>query len=226
VAEERKKKPEELVEFFQPARPPAELGPDVFDILAPLPQESGLVPISPFEVLPVEAPQAFPILEPPPFVELEPFRRPEPPPPTPRVRSEPREAPRGLPPIDWLDRVFDLERLWRTVRRDRRDPEFVRAVERTERGGSLPEIPLLLVADREEGAEEKVADFLGIRREDVRRLEREGRDPWRELLNPTLYEVERGLTWVQPDDLPGIVVFGVNDVGEFGLVYREESGEI
>lgn len=222
MPEEPKKKPEELVEFFRPARPPAEVGPDVFDILGP-PSESGLVPAAPFEVLlPAQAPEAFPILEPPPFVELEPFRRPEPSP----VRREAREAPRGLPPLEWLDRVFDLERLWRTIRRDRKDPEFVRAVKRTERGGPLPEIPLLMVADREEGAEERVADFLGIRREDLRRVEREGRDPWRELLNPTLYEVERGLTWAQPDDLPGIVVFGVNDQGEFGLVYREESGEI
>jgi hypothetical protein len=227
VVEERKKKPEELIEFFQPARPPAEPGPDVFDILA-APQESGLVPIIPFEVLPVEAPPAaFPILEPPPFVELEPFRRPEPPPLVPReVRREPREAPRGLPPVDWLDQVFHLERLWRTIRRDRKDPDFVRAVKRTARGGSLPEIPLLLVAESEEGAEDKVAKFLGIRREDVRRIEREGRDPWREMLNPTLYEVERGLTWAQPDDLPGILVFTVNDAGEFGLVYREESPEI
>ena len=222
MAEERKKRPEELVEFFQPARPPAELGPDVFDILAPPP--SGLAPVSPFEVLPVQAPVEFPILEPPPIVELEPFRRREPPPR--EIRPEPHEAPRGLPPIEWLDRIFDLERLWRTIRRDRKDPGFVRAVRRTEEGGPLPEIPLFLVADREEGAEEKVANFLGIRREDVRRLEMEGRDPWKELLNPTLYEVERGLTWAQPDDLPGNLVFGVNDAGEFGLVYREESGEI
>ena len=34
MAEEPKKKPEELIEFFRPARPPAELGPDVFDIAA------------------------------------------------------------------------------------------------------------------------------------------------------------------------------------------------
>ncbi len=239
----RKKKKEEpekgLVEFYQPVRPPAQIREDVFDILGPPAPERGLIqaPAGAFEMLPAEPevrraePEAFEILEPrrpvPQFepVELAPRREPEPrrePPPPPIPRPEPR----GLPSKAWLDRVFDLRDLWQRIRAGRKDPGFIREVEATERGGRSAELPLVLLADQEEGAEEKVAQFLGIPLGEIENLRRARQDPWRILLNPTLYDIERGLVWAMPDDLPGNLVFGLNDYGEFGLIYQEESPEV
>lgn len=228
----RKKKKEEpergLVEFYQPVRPPAEIRQDVFDILGP--PEQGLIQAQPgaFELLPAREPEGFEVFEPrtppprfvEPLVELAPRARVpsrEIPPPAPLME------PRGLPSKEWLDQVFGLRDLWRRIRAGRKDPDFIRAVEATERGGRLAELPLVLLADREEGAEQKVAEFLGIPLGEIERLEKAGQDPWKRLLNPTLYDIERGLVWAMPDDLPGSFAFGLNDYGEFGLLYHEES---
>lgn len=134
-----------------------------------------------------------------------------------------QSPPRGLPSIEWLDQVFGLRRLWEMIRSGREEPEFEEAVKATERGGRLAELPLFLVAPTERGAEERTAKFLGIPVKRVEALKRAGRDPWSELLNPTLYDVERALLWAMPDDIPGTLSFGLNDPGEFGLMYFEES---
>jgi len=229
----KEEEPKGLVEFYHPARPPA-LNPDVFDVLRP-PEETGMIQApGAFEVIrKAEEPTGFGILEtfpvreaparvPPPAEPARrapPVRRAAPPPP---ILRRPPE----LPSEEWLSGLFDLPSLWEMVREGRQDPEFRRAIEETERGGPQAELPLIMIAQREEGAEEEVARFLGIPVGDVERIKREGGDPWRELLNPVLYEIERALIWAMPEDLPGLTLFGLNDRDEFGLLYHEESPEV
>lgn len=125
-----------------------------------------------------------------------------------------------------LSRILDLDWLLRTIEKGRRDPDFGRDVERTLQGGRPAEIPLLMIAPREQGAEEKVADFLGIPRSELRNAERRGVDPWPALLSPALYEVERALEWFLGDRVPGVFHFDVNDEGQFGLVYLEDHPDL
>lgn len=238
------------VEIFRPAGPPAAPGTNIFEILSPpaaapgprLPARAETVP---FEIL---APRAAP---PPPTLParrretpVEAFfrRGPEAPPPAPMppppVVEEPglleaflepieieRER-RGIPSREYLDRILELGRVLGMIKAGRREPDFVREVRGTLRGAPPAVLPLVRIAEEERGAEDKVADFLGLPRTDIARLERAGRDPWVEILNPSLYSVERGLDWYLGDEVPGTFHFGVNDRGEFGLMYLEEHPEL
>lgn len=228
-----------LVEFFQPARPPATLSPDLFELLAPP------LALTPSELI---APPGFEILAPPPAPS-----RPRtltevffPEGATPPEEARPRAAApgffdvfteardpwdiererRGIIPKARLGRVVDLGEILAMVQEGRKDPDFRRDVEKTLRGKPPAELPLLRIAPEEQGAEDKVADFLGIPRTDIGRIERSGKDPWPTLLNPLLYDVERGLAWYLGDQVPGVFHFGVNDRGEFGLFYLEDHPDL
>lgn len=224
---------------------PAQAPQDLFDILltpAEAPEGPSLpiqrvetpvgLPDPLFDILeapelPSRLPEAFPIVP----------RRPEAPyspPVTPRfdIEAEREEAiererqRRRVASYGALERILDLDWIIRTVEKGRRDPDFKQAVERTLRGGRPAEIPLIMIAPREQGAEEKVADFLGIPMAELRHAERRGVDVWRSLLSPALYEVERALEWFLGDRVPGVFHFDVNDDGQFGLVYLEDHPDL
>lgn len=232
------------VEVFRPAGPPGAPGADIFDILAPpsAPEAGPLRPATareaaPFEIL-APAPQR------PMPAPLAPVRAPAteappgPPPPLVPRREEPslieefldpmdvERQRRGIVPLEALDQVVDLDELLRMTKDGRRDPAFVRDVRNTLRGGPPAVLPLLRIAKEERGAEDKVADFLRIPRSEIQGIERARRDPWIDALNPGLYEIERGLDWYLGDQVPGTFHFGVNDQGEFGLMYLEEHPEL
>lgn len=133
---------------------------------------------------------------------------------------------RGIIPRDWLERLLDLGEILRMTQAGREDPLFRQEVQRSLRGRPPAELPLILIAPEERGSEDKVADFLGIPRIEIERTEQAGRDPWKTLLNPGLYEIERALDWHLGDRVPGSYRFGVNDQGEFGLVYLEEHPDV
>jgi hypothetical protein len=133
---------------------------------------------------------------------------------------------RGIIPMESLDQILNLDELLQMTKEGRRDPAFRRAVRNTIRGGPLATLPLVQIAPEERGAEDKVADFLRIPRSEIQRIERARRDPWIEVLNPGLYEIERGLIWYLGDEVPGIYRFGINDRGELGLMYLEEAPEL
>lgn len=133
---------------------------------------------------------------------------------------------RGIVPKQYLERLMDLGEIQGMVTRGRRDKDFRAEVEASLHGGAPAELPLLLIAPEEKGAEDKVADFLGIPRTEIEKLERAGKSPWRELLGPALYTIERGLDWHLGDKVPGTFHFGVNDQNEFGLFYIEEHPDL
>jgi len=240
---EEEKKPEAppggLVEFFQPARPPAEISEDLFQLLAPPPPAPGAA---------LPAPARFEILAPPPAAPrprtLTEAFFPEGPPPPEEARPretgpgffdlfteqrdpwDPERERRGIMPKAALERIVDLSDIVRMVQEGRKDPDFQRDVKKTLRGRPPAELPLLRIATEEHGAEDKVADCLRIPRTDIGRLERAGKDPWPTLLNPLLNDVERGLAWYLVDQVPGVFHFGVNDRGEFGLFYLEDHPDL
>lgn len=204
----------------------------VFDIFRKGPErERGLRPVPPpFEILAPAGPPSgapFEILAPPERIPL-PAEIPGPPeifrPAEPR-REIPSPGIR-VPPLEYLDRIFDLDRLWREIRSMRMEPGFVRAVRETVRTRAPVEATLEVLAERERGAEYAVADFLGIPEDVMDGIVSAGDDPWKEVLNPALWDLERALVRLMPDDLPGDLAFDVDEEGRFGLLYREESPEI
>lgn len=228
-----------LVEVFRPARPPAVISEDLFQLLAPpspIPS-AGLPAPARFEILaPAPAPPGprslteafFPEGPPPPETErpletgpgfFELFT-------AARDPWEVEREHRGIMPKAALSRIVDLGDILGMVREGRKDPSFQKDVKKTLRGRPPAELPLLLLAREERGAEDKVADFLGIPRTEIGRLEAAGKDPWPTLLNPLLFEVERGLEWHLGDQVPGVFHFGVNDRGEFGLFYLEDHPDL
>lgn len=241
---EEEKRPEAppggLVEFFRPAQPPALLSEDLFHLLAPLP------PAFPAEI---PASARYEILAPPPPAAAQPRTLTEaffPEGPLPPEESRPRDTGpgffdlfteqrdpwdvererRGIVPKARLARIVDLGEILAMVKEGRKDPDFQRDVRKTLRGKPPAELPLLRLATEERGAEDKVADFLGIPRTDIGRLERERKDPWPTLLNPLLFSIERGLEWYLGDQVPGVFHFGVNSRGEFGLFYLEDHPDL
>lgn len=238
-----------LTEFFRPAAP----AEPSFEILAPPPQLPAgpgepeafglLVPATPIE-------PSFEILAPPPpaapparrtlteALVPEQARESQPEPQRPERETlfasltepvDPYERERdlrGIMPRDWLERILDLPEILRMTQAGRQDRDFQRAVDATLRRRPPAELPLILIAPEERGAEDKVADFLGIPRIEVEKAEQAGRDPWKTLLNPGLYAIERALDWHLGDQVPGSYRFGVNDQGEFGLVYLEEHPDV
>lgn len=228
-----------LVEYFQPAQPPA-LSEDLFSLLAPLPPAELLAPqfeiLAPAHPSPAAAPPRrgpltdvfFPAEGRVPeaqrpreagtgFFDL--FAKPE-------ESWDAERARRGIMSKAYLDRLVDLGDLVRMVKEGRKDPSFQREVDKTLQGGPPAELPLIRLAKEEHGSEDLVADFLGIPRTELRKLERSRQDPWPELLNPILYDVERGLEWYLGDEVPGVFHFGVNDQGEFGLFYLEDHPDL
>lgn len=133
---------------------------------------------------------------------------------------------RGIPSKRRLDEIVHLSEILKMVEEGRRAPAFQREVRQTLKGKPPAELPLIMVAPEEKGAEEKVAAFLGLPWSDVERIIRSGGDPWVKILNPMLYEVERGLEWTLGDKVPGVFHFGVNDRGEFGLFYLEDHPDL
>jgi hypothetical protein len=185
-----------------------------FEILAPPPSPPP-GEIGPYEVLPAAppaAPEAFEVLE----AEAAPR------PPGTRAARAP-QPPAALPPSSYVERIFDLPRLWNEIRSLRLDPDWIQAVRESEWTGRPAEATLLVVAPRERGSREAAARFLEIPEGVLREAVRSGADPWRELLSPAFWEVERALVRLMPDDLPGDLAFAVDDLGRFGLLYREES---
>jgi hypothetical protein len=145
------------------------------------------------------------------------------------VKADPvdlERAARGIPSRKALDRMVNLGDILGMVEEGRQEPAFRKAVRATLRGGPPAELPLLRIASGEQGAAEKVSDFLGVPRKDLEALLRSRQDPWRALLNPLLYEVERGLEWYLGAQIPGTFRFGVNDRDEFGLFYLEDHPDL
>jgi hypothetical protein len=124
-------------------------------------------------------------------------------------RPEPETAARQITP-DYLNQVFNFDKMWSHVRSMKKDPKFQK-----EAG-----VGVISPAGMDAwGRVLRVAEFFGIPERELGRFPRE--EAWDKFIKPFLSEVERVLNQVKPADLSGRFRFDSSPTGAFGLIYSE-----